>query len=228
MRDAALLAAQDSLDLWAASVPWHELPGALLEHRMSCDGETCPRVEPRFPAFVLRAICSGDRILMGTGIWWPGSIRGGTRHLKLAMGDALRVAERLGFTIRVDAAPPTTWRDIVVDRLVRLSVGPDEAIKRDDVKTVLSRVVGAMGLVLSGVQEFSELGMTSAGLVALAGLDALGVPIAWDALVWDAITASRVTVEEVRTSRTRVLEGAVAMREAVGLIRRRDQGQERS
>lgn len=200
------------------SLPWYERSGGLLLHGERCDWDVCPVLEPRFPAYILRATCTGEARLRAAGIWWPDAIRGTTRRLSVALRDALGVAAQLGLTVRVDPAPPTTMRELFDEGVIRLPVDPGSATGRAEIRKALQLTLGAAGLVLADARVFSELGMTSAGLIALAGLHTLHVPIAWDALVWEAITSHPVSVDEVRRARERIRGGADTLQQVAARV----------
>lgn len=191
---------------WVQTLSGEDAPPRLLLHAAGCTGRAraCLRVTPHFPLLLVTAGCSGARCLVAGAMWWPGALRGRTPQLRRALAGAFALLSALGLQYRIDTGYPVSIRELTEERMVRLPRDPATAMSRADVRLLLQRTVGAIGLFLTRPTGASDLAWTSAGLVALAGLEALAVRIHWPAVGWDAAWSPIVTGAEAHEAQERI------------------------
>ena len=201
MSHLALSAIEQSFNAWVVAMPRPDQPPDDERHVEACEAESCAEFDSTFPAILARTPCTEGVSLWPVALWWPSAIRGRTRALRVALRRAERLAGALGLAISVATEPPLSSRELFEGHVIRLPVSPRAARSREDIRRTLSRTLGAIGYVLTDGRVHSELASTAAGVVALVGLDLLGVELRWSAVRWDASTSKRATAEEVEAMR---------------------------
>lgn len=208
MLNLGLSAIEQSFNSWVAAMPRPDQPPDDKDHVEGCEIEYCSAFESAFPAILARKTCTETVSLLPVGLWWPSAIRGRTRTLRAALRKAERLAGQLGLKIHVAPDPPPSSLELFEGHVIRLPVAPQAARSRNEVRRALALTLGAIGCVLTDGRVHSELASTAAGVVALVGLDLLGVELRWSAVRWDASTSERAAAEEVEAMR-QVIEDAV-------------------
>lgn len=221
MTNPALSAIEQSFNAWVAVMPRPDQPPVDERHSESCEADSRTTFDSAFPAILAQLPCTKDVSLWPVGLWWPSAIRGRTRTLRIALRKAERLAGAIGLTILVAPDPPPSSRELFEGHVIRLPVAPRTARSREDVRRALSRTLGAIGYVLTDGRVHSELASTAAGVVALLGLNLLGVELRWSAVRWDASTSKRATAEEVEAMRQVIALAVRRLEEAARTTSRR-------
>lgn len=223
MSISTLTRADAAFTTWVLTRSGEDAPARLLLHAPGCaqDSGACLRVAPHFPVLHVTAQCSGAHCFVAGAMSWPGALSGRTQHLRRALARALALASALGLRYRIDTGYPVSIRELTEERMVRLPRDPATATTRADVRLLLQRTAGAIGLYLTRPTDSGDLAWTGAGLVALAGLEALGVRIHWPAVGWDAVWSPIVTAAEYHEAQARLCTAAETITREASSVRAR-------